>query len=514
MIINIIKVNSRYKDRISSFLENEELYIKPNLPSIDRNDEWTDSYIENKTMLVYFHSMLIVKDFTYFSRNDNNNYDLLTYKIIKKWWLENKENINAWTEHAVSERILNFLYYFDTTTIEYDQNLYNDILEKHLYYLLDDNNYKLNNHGLMMDRSLLVLAYYISNNEQKKQAESIAILRFKQFILRDFSKQGIHLENSPEYHQLSLNIISQIQEVLNYFDVKLPRDILEIIKNAKKFLFNLAIPNGNIPMVGDTSSGKFIKEKEFGDILDYESGIFVFQDYNFWLYMKNNFLKNTHKHEDLLGVLYYTNNTEILIDSGKYNYEYQSEIRKYITSEKAHNVPFIKDHQGSSTKNNIFQTNIHQNTKETLHINATNTTEKYKINRNIVYLKKYNALIIIDEFHTQNEEVFISNFVLNPDITLNHNNHQTYYLEEPGLVLKSLFNNIKLLDKFSKHSNWISYKFNEVSKTNKLVIESTGRESIHATLIINKEYENIEIEIENQEIKISIEEDNYNFTIQ
>lgn len=514
MITNIIKINSKYKERIHSFLENKQLYIKPNLPYIDRNDSWTDSGIGNKTVLVYFHSLLIVKDLTYFARNVNNKYDLLTYKIIKNWWSANENNSNAWNEHSVAERVLNFIYYFETTEVEYDYNLYNEILDKHLNYLLDNNNYKLNNHGLMMDRSLLILAYYHPDEEMRKEAESIAISRFNQFIKRDFSSQGIHLENSPEYHQLSLNIISQVQEVLNQLDIKLSYETLEIIKNSKSYLSKLMMPNENLPMVGDTSLTKFINKKNYTEVMDYESGIFVFQNQEYWLYMKNNFLKHTHKHEDLLGILYYVNNTEILVDSGKYNYDYQSEIRKYIISESAHNVPFIKQHQGSSLKKNKFATSIHENTQETLHLNATNITDIYSINRNVIYLKKFKTLIIIDQFHTQKDETFVSNFIFNPDITINHINDKTYSIDEPGLIFKSLFNNINMLDKSNKHDNWISYKFNKITKTNKLIIESRGTDSRHVNLIVSKEFENINIKIEKKEIKISFEEENYNFTIQ
>ncbi|CAD2076223.1 hypothetical protein JEOAER750_01407 [Jeotgalicoccus aerolatus] len=217
--------------------------------------------------------------------------------------------------------------------------------------------------------------------------------------------------------------------------------------------------------------------------------------------MKNNFLKHTHKHEDLLGILYYVNNTEILVDSGKYNYDYQSEIRKYIISESAYNVPFIKQHQGSSLKKNKFATSIHENTQETLHLNATNITDIYSINRNVIYLKKFKTLIIIDQFHTQKDETFVSNFIFNPDITINHINDKTYSIDEPGLIFKSLFNNINMLDKSNKHDNWISYKFNKITKTNKLIIESRGTDSRHVNLIVSKEFENINIKIEKKKLK-------------
>src|SRR5699024_9056332 len=114
----------------------------------------------------------------------------------------NQENLVAWNEHAVAERIINIIYFQENSTKKMKSKKYNLILQKHLEFLYSSKNYKKNNHGLMMDRSLLIGSYYIRNDLYKERA----IDRFNIFIYRDFSTSGIHLENSPEYHTLALKI--------------------------------------------------------------------------------------------------------------------------------------------------------------------------------------------------------------------------------------------------------------------------------------------------------------------
>src|SRR5699024_6260284 len=141
-------------------------------------------------------------------------------------WEINEKNEVAWNEHAVAERTLNLLYFQENSSIKIKDKKFNRIISAHLEYLYDSKNYKSNNHGLMMDRTLLIGSYYSDNSHFRERAIDI----FYIFIYRNFSTAGIYLENSPEYHSFTLKLIHEFTITLQALNIKVDKDINEIIK--------------------------------------------------------------------------------------------------------------------------------------------------------------------------------------------------------------------------------------------------------------------------------------------
>lgn len=513
MINEIIKVNSKYTERVNSFIKENKLFIKPNFKPIFVGDliNWKITVELSKTEMIYLHSLLIVKDLIKYKLTNDNDFSEIARKIIEKWWEDNQENMSAWNEHAVAERTLNLIYFQENSSKKIKSTKYEKILRMHLEFLFNSKNYKNNNHGLMMDRSLLIGSYYSKNFTYRERA----IDRFNVFLYRDFSRAGIHLENSPEYHTLALKLVLEFTLVLEKIGIEINNDIKNIIRKAELYIPRISRPDKTIPLLGDSGYRKLIGPKNYGNIMDHVSGVFLYQDiinYN-WLLVSNGYQNTTHKHKDDMSIQFSVNTLNILVDSGKYNYDINSEIRRYLISDSAHSKPYILNKKFKYDGKERLKTNIILNTTNLYHIETSYMKPRdFHILRNIILHKNSSTLFIVDRFSSAEELIFISNFVFNPDLLLNTINDNTLQIVNSDfyMVSKNMKNNF--IDKENQKNNWYSSVFNKLEKTNRVFHRSTGKSKVHITYFKKKDTE-VEINIINGDIDLKIKDENYRINI-
>lgn len=480
MINEIIKVNSKYTERVNSFIKENKLFIKPSFKPIFVGDliNWKITVELSKTEMIYLHSLLIVKDLIKYKLTNDNDFSEIARKIIEKWWEDNQENMLAWNEHAVAERTLNLIYFQKNSTNEINQEKFHTILMRHLEFLSNSRNYKNNNHGLMMDRSLLIGSDYINNITYREQA----INRFTIFIYRDFSKEGIHLENSPEYHSLALKISLEFIYILKEMNIELSKDIMNIIKKAELYLPRISRPDKSIPIMGDSGHKNITTHKSYGNIVDHTSGIFLYQDsYNYnWLLVSNGYQSLTHKHKDDMSIQFSINNFNILADSGKYNYDKSSTIRKYLISDKAHSKPYIIERKFRYDGKERLKTNIILNSEKLYHIETSYMKPRdFHIIRNVILHKDTSSLIIIDRFSSKEKLTYVSNFVFDPKIDIGYSENHNLEILNTNYIMVSHNNNISLVSKKNEIDNWYSPTFNQIIKTNRAFVRSSGTFKTH-----------------------------------
>lgn len=508
MINEIIKVNSKYRERVHSFISKRELFIKPNFKPlfIENLLDWKISVKLSKTEIIYIHSLLIVKDLIKYKLSGDDDYSELARNIIEKWWESNQDNENAWNEHAVAERTLNIIYFQENTSKKIKNKKYNLILQKHLEYLYTTENYKKNNHGLMMDRSLLIGSHYTDSDLFRERA----IDRFYIFIYRDFSTSGIHLENSPEYHSLALKIAQEFISVLQKMNLDIDSHIKNIVNKARLYIPKLARPDTSIPLLGDSGNKKLNTQKLYGQINDHTSGVFLYQDIEFknWLLSSNGYQRKTHKHKDDMSFQFSIENLNIFVDSGKYNYNGNSEIRKYLLSDKAHSKPFILERRFKFDGKDRLRTNVILNTDELYHIEMTyHKPEDFQIIRNIILHKETSSLFVVDRFSSKEQLNYISNFVINPELNVELKENSLDFPEQ-NLSLYSP-SKITLRSKNNEKFNWYSSEFNKAENTNRAFISSAGRYSEHIVTFGVKNYNN-RAHINKNKIKVIIDNKEYN----
>src|SRR5699024_8364184 len=130
----------------------------------------------------------------------------------------------------------------------------------------------------------------------------------------------------------------------------------------------------------------------------------------------------THKHLDDLSLTYYLNGHDLFIDPGKYSYDINDPIRKYLISSEAHTTVSIK---GKSYKlsnpfkdSNDLRITKYYSTKNYIIITGINKLyENVVINRTLIITNEP-VVIVIDRIVANNTETVYQNFNINPQANI------------------------------------------------------------------------------------------------
>src|SRR5699024_320232 len=126
--------------------------------------------------------------------------------------VNNEGGAMVWYDHPTANRIqviINYLY-LAKERHDVDTKLYGKLLRFHSLYLSDNKNYRRNNHGLMMDRSLMILGNILND----QNIFNIGFYRSIDTFWYSYSYTGLHLENSPEYHNMVTRMYLELQTYL------------------------------------------------------------------------------------------------------------------------------------------------------------------------------------------------------------------------------------------------------------------------------------------------------------
>lgn len=273
----------------------------------------------------------------------------------------NPESPLNWHDHATAFRLRNLVNWFAHCThkgrlseLSNDNRLlgFTALLNKHLSWLADDRNYSTNtNHGfdqaLVMYTIALSLPHVgIEHFLQLGKSRLIAELKHA------FTDEGVHKENSPGYQKFMLGRVKTLVNLDSLGDVEVSSLAKDYVERAEAFLKALALPNGELPLIGDTQAGDTVSidENSRGGLYvhDYsESGYIILKgltnkNKKFYFLLKNSHLSNYHRHDDDLMIYLWFDGEVILGDGGLYSHNEKCELRKFFRSHFAHNVPFIR----------------------------------------------------------------------------------------------------------------------------------------------------------------------------
>src|SRR5699024_2078201 len=210
---------SRFTTDIVENLMKNILIPFPNFSSFELKElkDWdTTSEKYGDSYQLYIHSLRSVNELliTYESTNEITYID--NAKEYIEGWVEcirnNKGSNMVWYDHPTAQRIqvIIFYLYLAKDIHEVDKAMYTSILKYHSKFLADSTNYRRNNHGLMMDRSLMILG----NILKEESIFNIGYYRSIDTFWHSYSYTGMHLENSPEYHNMVTNMYIELQKYL------------------------------------------------------------------------------------------------------------------------------------------------------------------------------------------------------------------------------------------------------------------------------------------------------------
>lgn len=213
-----------------------------------------------------------------------------------------------------------------------------------------------NNHGMYQDFAMLLYATEFNDSEMIE----IGSKRLADYFVSHFDKDGVHLENSPEYHYHMVDSLKEIIE--QYNEKKLPHyETLESIYLKSVDYANMVVlPSGVIPNVGDSKNMEINLEQYYtsemiensqssGRVTFYESGYDILREDDTYLLFRAGYLQDYHHHNDDLSFWLYKDGN-IFTEVGSYGYEYDIPYTHYAKTFNAHNTLIVNGENEAETR--------------------------------------------------------------------------------------------------------------------------------------------------------------------
>lgn len=506
----IIKISSKSRAtiEIANKIMNNQLYIFSSLDIIDFSEgiDWDYQHHTNpQTYQLYLQALNCVSFLlNAYEISNDINYLLKSNEIIESWYeyqIKKPANNMVWYDHPTAYRAHNLVYFMilaKKNNLNIDEDKYIALIEQHAHYLYSDGNYRKNNHGIMMDRALILLGILLEHPDASRWIEK-GIWRLKDTFYYSFSYNGVHLENSPEYHRIVYNLYFSTETFLNQNNLSLGEDLLNILSKSEKYFLMLSKPDGSLPMIGD--SGKlFINNqmKKFESFYDQTAGISILQSKNndneelsSWISFVCGYGTTTHKHFDDLSFTLFYKGKDIFVDSGKYGYG-KSKIRSYIVSPSAHNTLCLrgKRYNLDKTKDDfkkIYTSCFSTNNKVDIVKGINMGYDGVKLERTLIFIKP-DILIVLDYFNSDITNSIAQIFNLAPHINIVDNSSKKVIIksDDEFIEIEQLLpTNILEVHQGSEDvpRALIAEKFGNVIKTNQLEYIAEKKEGYLLTAI-------------------------------
>lgn len=254
-----------------------------------------------------------------------------------------------WHDEATAQRQINTVRFYKVAKYylaEDELKLMRDNLEFTANKLNSEMYTGFNNHGMFQDLSL----YFYGKAFAKPSLVSESTTRLQEYFLKSFSSEGVHLENSPEYHFEMLYILKDFFNSVQSTDFDKYDELLDVYKKSVRYSKMIILPNGYLPNIGDTASLKIDLSDFYSkeDLKNSHEGRNAFLDSGFDIYKKDKsylafigpaYLSYHHHDHDLSFWLY--KNGNIFTEVGKYGYDWDNPESKYVRTYPAHNSVVI-----------------------------------------------------------------------------------------------------------------------------------------------------------------------------
>lgn len=387
----------------------------------------------------------------------NNDYIKKAVELIDNWYEHSLTASHKYLyyPHCVSDRSLVLSYLLELGDTGLSPRYMSELIEAHISYLSDDDNYVKFNHGTTMDRSLISLCMVTGDDDTLE----FSIQRIRKNISSTFTKNMICIENSFTYTVFNLELIISTQKyLLDFKNKRIFDDFGFKMSQALDFLNIVMKPNGTLPLYGDgelvsiTSlkstllykfypnhtlfTGNFESDNNLQSYYYSEEGYLVLKNKNFHFFIRAGDNVKNHKHVDDLSFTLF-HDYDIFVDPGTYNYD-KGEVRNYLKSSYAHNSIVLNNENYNYLKstNNEVYIDTFEEFEDYLYIRITNKAYDFSIIKRSFYILKCDySIIIVDDIstpfsvmNTQTfnlspyfKESFTSSYVNNNTILINNN---------------------------------------------------------------------------------------------
>lgn len=220
------------------------------------------------------------------------------------------------------------------------------LAEAHRDRLLSEEEFNPGNHGIFQAHGLMCLALVCGDVDSAK----VATERMVGLVCDQFTEEGVHTENSPEYHFFVLNTLQRLQ-ITRLFEGVLDPTLIERADALRAWFVK---PEGHIAQFGDSSiKGPASGEVEPSAAIEGGLGRFLVKDLtrsgylvvrsdteaerSLYFAVTGCARTRVHKHADPGSFLLDVEGIPVVVDGGKYKYD-KSDGRNYVMSAVAHST--------------------------------------------------------------------------------------------------------------------------------------------------------------------------------
>ncbi|PFZ67921.1 heparinase II/III domain-containing protein [Bacillus wiedmannii] len=490
----IIKIYKTSKDtlRVANLILDNKFHFFNSLDVIDFNEgiDWNyRHHTAPDTYQLYMHALNVLCHLlNAYEQTNDEEYLEKSREIFLSWINYEKQKPNnkmLWYDHPTAYRTHNLVYLalIAKEKLPIEEKEYIELLVTHGKYLFDDKNYHKNNHGIMMDRALIMLGIILDHPESNRWIEK-GIWRLKDTFYFSYSQQGVHLENSPEYHRIVRNLYKSIENFLNKNDLTLGEDVVTRLEMSDEYFNYIVKPNGLTPAIGDSGLLPIgAQNKIYDSFHDQVAGITVMQskdednpENSTWLSFVCGYGTTTHKHYDDLSVNIFYKGHDILVDPGKYSYG-RSPVRSYVISPQAHNTIAFPNERyvfdKSQGVNRKIKTTSFVSTNKMDMVQGINGGYKDTLFKRTVIFLKPNLVIFLDEIISENSVKVSQYFNLAPHIEIKEVMDSKIRMISDNEIIE--FEQINDVDSVNIHKGQanppkaiISEQFGKTTETNQL----------------------------------------------
>ncbi|MFC4060741.1 heparinase II/III family protein [Planomonospora corallina] len=312
---------------------------------VGRDVDWRTDPYRNRSWSMVFHSLRwmgrLVADY---ETNGDRAYLERATEIARDWVKDNPRRGGgspyAWQEHPIALRAPALV----CLSKHVKESWLTKSLAEHAAMLSDPKLYeKGHNHGIDQDIALLGIGCRYG----REAWTSLAIRRLTETVELDVDSQGALREQAPRYAVYVHDRLKVAMDNIEACGRKVPSAIERRWEALKTFVAHSTQPNGFMVPIGDGGADvrpagydtpkKTVKVYRNGYVYgrtDWGKPESAFYSVRFGPGTKY------HGHEDHLGVTYYAQGRDVLVDVGFHSYE-DNAYRHWTMSPEAHNVPVV-----------------------------------------------------------------------------------------------------------------------------------------------------------------------------
>jgi len=283
------------------------------------------------------------------------------------WWRRKKGARTrgvSWNDMVTGIRSLKLAFFVerhrqgDLQLTAKERRVLVELVDAHARFNARPENIDTGNHGVIQAIGYRQLCRRASHRRACRGAEARSARYMRELLRHQFTDEGIHREHSPGYHFFVTALLADLRVAELFSDVP---DVSAVARRATANRGWLVFPNREVSRIGDCG------DRFTGDPLDtatrthtidgrtYAIGDFSRSGYAIvrtlgaedierqsMLFMTAMYHDLHHKHADDLSFELFERGQRILIDSGRYDFEWDA-MRTYVFSAAAHNTVDLAD---------------------------------------------------------------------------------------------------------------------------------------------------------------------------